>query len=240
MKCNQIKGKFSDFLIGDIDEIKRKDIQEHVTVCNSCREELETLSAIWAKLGVLPEEQPSNNMRTRFYATLEKYKKNLEQEKERLHLGKLLVGWIERWMPRRPVFQFSFALILLVVGLAAGYFFHSSWQRGGEIAQLRQEVLQIRQIAALSLLRQESLNERLKAVGLNSRGEQPDEGTLASILRTIGSDTDIYARMPTLDDPYLFPGFPIVKEDLARSLSEQTSPLVEIALILVRHIEHLK
>ena len=80
MKCNQIKERFSDYLTGEIDEMARRDIQEHVTSCDSCREELESLSAIWTKLGVLKEELPSKNLRTRFYATLEDYKQNLQQE----------------------------------------------------------------------------------------------------------------------------------------------------------------
>ena len=50
MKCKQIKGKFSDYLIGEIDDSMRKEVQEHVTACGPCREELENLSAIWTKL----------------------------------------------------------------------------------------------------------------------------------------------------------------------------------------------
>lgn len=240
MKCSKIREKFSDFLIGEIDEITRKEVQEHVTGCSLCREELEVLSAIWAKLGVLPDEQPSKHVRTRFYAMLEKYKRSQELEKARPRPGKILEGWLERWAPRKAVFQFSFAFMLLVLGLAAGYFIHASWQRGGEIALLRQEIQQIRQIASVSLLRQESLNERLREIGSSSRLEQPDEEPLASLLRTVGSDTNINSPLASIEDPYLFPGYPIVKQELAQSLSEQTSPLVEIALALVCHIEQLK
>lgn len=240
MKCSQIKGIFSDFLTGEIDEIKRREIHEHVIVCGSCREELESLSAIWTKLGVLPEEQPSSKVRTRFYATLEKYKQSLEQGKVRPHLGKLLDRWRERWAPRKPVFQFTFALALLVMGLVAGYFLHASRQRGGEIALLRQEVQQVRQIAAVTMLRQESLNERLREISLSSGVGQPGEDLLASLLRTVGNDTSINSRMASMDDPYFFPGYPILREELAQSLSEQTSPLVEIALALVYRIEQFK
>jgi len=236
MKCNQIKEKFSDFLTGEIDEITRKEIQEHITGCGSCREELESLSAIWTKLGVLPEEQPSNNVRTRFYAALEKYKQNLEQKKARPHLGKLLGGWFERWVPRRPVFQFSNAIIFLVVGLTAGYFLHASLQRGGEITLLRQEVRQIRQITAVSLLRQESLSERLREIGWSSRVELPDEEILEAFFRTLDSDTNIKTRLTAIDALYLFPNYPNVRQELAQSLSEQTTPLVDIALTLTRYI----
>ena len=234
MKCKQIKGKFSDYLIGEIDEVTRKEIQEHLTACRSCREELENLSAIWTKLGVLPEEQPSNNVRARFYATLEEYKQNMQEEKEKPRLGTLMDGWFERLMPRRPAFQFSLALILLVVGLTAGYLLHAGVQGGGEIAQLRQEVRQIRQITAVSLLRQESLREQLRNEGLSSQVELPDEETLSEFLRSAGSDTPKDARLAALDA--LFPQSPAIRRELARSLSEPTSPVVKIALAFSQQI----
>jgi len=239
MKCSQIKKRFSDFLTGEIDKITRKEIEKHVTACGSCRDELESLSAIWTKLGVLPEEQPSNNVRTRFYTALEKYKQSQEQEKARPSLGKLLDGWLERWTPRRPAFQFSLALMLLVVGLAAGYFLRAGLQGGGEIARLRQEVHQVRQIAEVSLLRQESLSERLRGISVTSRVEQSDEGTLEALLRIVSSDTNINTRLAAIDALHLLPDYPLVRQEFVQSLSEQTSPLVDIALTLTHHIKNL-
>jgi hypothetical protein len=239
MKCSQIKKRFSDFLTGEIDKTARKEIEEHVTACGSCRDELESLSVIWTKLGVLPEEQPSNNVRTRFYTALEKYKQSLEKEKARPDLGKLLDSWLERWAPRRPVFKFSLALMLLVVGLTAGYFLRASLQGGGEIARLRQEVHQVRQIAEVSLLRQESLSERLRGIDVTSRVEQSDEGTLESLLRIVSSDTNINTRLAAIDALHLLPDYPLIKQEYVQSLSEQTSPLIDIALILTHHIKNL-
>ncbi len=235
MKCKQIKGKFSDYLIGEIDKVTHKDIQDHVTVCDSCREELENLSAIWTKLGVLPDEQPSDNVRARFYTTLEEYKRNMHQGKERPKLGTLMDGWFERLMPRRPAFQFSAALILLVVGLTAGYFLRSSMQQSGEIAQLRQEVRQIRQITAASLLRQESLKEQLSQAGLTSQVRLPDEETLMDFLRNAESRTPGDSRLEVAINA-LFRRSPATREELAQSLSEKTSPLVEIALAFSQHV----
>jgi anti-sigma factor RsiW len=239
MKCSQIKKRFSDFLTGEIDKTTRKEIEKHVTVCGSCRGELESLSAIWTKLGVLPEEQPSDSVRTRFYTALEKYKQSLEKEKARPHLGKFLDGWLERWAPRRPVFQFSLALMLLVVGLAAGYFLNAGLQKGGEIARLRQEVHQVRQVAEASLLRQESLSERLRGIGVTSRVEQSDEGTLEALHRFVSSDANINSRLAAIDALHLLPHYPLIRQELVQSLSEQTSPLVEIALTLTHHIKNL-
>lgn len=117
-------------------------------------------------------------------------------------------SWFASLVPIRPVFQFSLVFLLLAVGFAGGFFIRTGWQEKGEIAQLRQEVLQIREITAASLVRQESLNARLS---------EPNASSL-----------------------YLLLEDPTIRQRFARSLSEETSPLIDIALILARHINQLK
>lgn len=226
MKCNQIKEKFSDFLTGEIDKNVREKIQEHITVCSSCREELENLSAIWTKLEVLPEEQPSDKVRTRFYAVLDQYKQKQDRKTVRPWKERFSTGWLRNWIPARPAFQFSIAALLLVVGLVGGYFLRSGWQRKGEIAQLRQEVHQLSRITAVSLLQQESLSEQMGGIRWSSRLSQENRTSLADFLRTL--NLDISAISPSRNNS-------IAQSEFMQSLSEQASPVVEIALTFVKH-----
>ena len=122
MKCSQIKKRFSDFLTGEIDEKARKEIEKHVTACGSCRDELESLSAIWTKLGVIPEEQPSGEVRTRFYTMLEAYKQGMVQESPPSRLKKVFHDVFDTVWPKRPAYQFSLALVFLIIGVTAGIF----------------------------------------------------------------------------------------------------------------------
>ena len=237
MTCKEIKQKFPDFLMGSLDESAKSAIEAHVASCHLCKEELESLTAMWTKLGLLPEEQPGKELRTRFYAMLESYKLGLQQAKPTGHWRKILDGWLERWAPRRPVFQFSLALVLLVVGLAVGYFLHANLQRVGEITQLRQEVQQLRQMAAVSLLQQESLNQQLREIGLSSRVEQPDAETLEAFLRSLDREAAKDLRPAGIDALYLLYNYPIVRQEYIQALSEQASPVVQIALALTQHIK---
>lgn len=121
---------------------------------------------------------------------------------------------------KRPVFAFSLALSLLAVGFAAGYLVHSNRQRDGEMAQLRQEVLEIREITAASLLRQESLNVGVRGMFGESLASPAEETPLDSLLETVLGDS---AR----------------RREFLDSLSERTTPVVEVALALARHLEKL-
>ena len=129
--------------------------------------------------------------------------------------GLNIVRELERLAPQKPVFQYAFALLLLIVGFSAGYFYHSAGLKGSQLAQLQQEISQIREITAASLLRQESLNMRLREIGTSVSLVQSDERPLGYLFRTLVGSTG---------------------EDIIPAQSEQTSPLVDIALTLVRHI----
>jgi len=231
MNCKKINEKFVDFLTGEADPKTRQEIQAHLAACASCREELESLSAAWTKLGVLPEEQPSNFLRTRFYTMLETYKQTLEPEKPILGLKRLFADGIERFWPRRPVFQFALSLLLLVAGLGGGFLLNSSRQGTKEITRLHQEVQDLRQEMTLSLLTQSSPSARLSGVSLTSQIKNPNAKTVEALLSTLDSDPNVNVRLAAVDALYLFSSYPQVREGLIQSLSRQTSPLVQVSLI---------
>jgi len=210
MKCNHVNKNLSDFLTGEISEIKRKEVQEHLTVCRSCREEVENLSAIWAKLEVLPEEQPSPELRQRFYATLDSYRKDLNKEKALSTPKKTKHKQPERWQLGRPSFQWAFALLLLVFGATAGYLFHSGLQRNTEISLLHQEVQQIRAMTEATLSHQESMNEQLQEAGWNTE----------SLLFLLSNSAE-------------------TRQNFAQSLADQTPHLVEIAMSFASQVNKL-
>jgi hypothetical protein len=81
MTCKNIQGRFVDYLTHELSKKEREEIQAHVAECDHCRRELEYLTQVWTELGVLKEERPSPQLRTRFYTLLDQYKK-LDQKKE--------------------------------------------------------------------------------------------------------------------------------------------------------------
>lgn len=232
MTCDTIREKFADYLGGELDEKTLREIRGHLAGCPSCRAEIEDLSAIWTKLGVLPREQPGPGLREKFYGTLEAYIAGLEGEREKPGLGRSLSRLAARLMPRRPVYQAALALALLAVGVGSGLWLGARRPDvRNEVASLRQEVGEARQTAALSLLRQPSSSDRLMGVSWVENVRQPARPTLDALLRTLNEDPSVNVRLAAVDALYLFAGQPGVKEGLVESLSRQTSPLVQVALI---------
>ncbi|MGD8537642.1 MAG: HEAT repeat domain-containing protein [Candidatus Aminicenantes bacterium] len=231
MSCQNIKELFPDFLTGELDKETQERVQIHLASCESCREELENLSAIWTKLGVIPEEQPSGEVRTRFYTMLEAYKQGIAEERSPSRLQRMVSDVFEHVWPKRPAFQFSMALVFLVVGLAAGIFLSSQGQNGTQLAMLQDEVQDMQQALAISLLDRPSASERLQGVSISRRMDNPGAQTLEALLYTLDNDKNVNVRLAAVDALYLFYDHPGVKEGLLRSLKNQPSPLVQVALI---------
>jgi hypothetical protein len=231
MTCQNIKELFPEFLTGELDNETQERVQSHLTSCDSCREELENLSAIWTKLGVIPEEQPGGEVRTRFYTMLEAYKQGMTQEGQPSRLKKIFSDVFEHVWPKRPVYQFSMALIFLIVGVAAGIFLSSQGQKGTQLALLQDEVQDMQQTLAISLLDRPSASERLQGVSISSRMNNPNSKTLEALLSTLDSDKNVNVRLAAVDALYLFYDYSGVKEGLLQSLKNQPSPLVQVAII---------
>jgi hypothetical protein len=233
MNCREIQERFVDFLTGDAEAAVRDEIRDHVSACAGCRDELETMTLAWTKLGVLPEQKPGPALKTRFYAMLETYKVRLEEEHEAAasrgpgHLAGRIAGW---W-PRTPASQLAFSVLFLVVGLLAGVLLRPGADRSAAIARLEAEVRDMRQQVSLSLLDQSSPSDRLSGLSVAAQVRNPTPRTLDALLRTLDEDPNTNVRLAAVDALYLFRGDPRVRDGLVGSLDRQTSPLVQVALI---------
>jgi len=231
MTCQQITELFPDYLLGNLNESAKSEIQTHLNSCASCREEVASLQSIWTKLESLPDEQPSEAMRPRFYAMLEAYQQGLQHAQAAPRLRDVMNGWLERWWPKQPAFQFAFAVLFLVIGVFAGQRLNAPVRDSGEIVTLRNELHSMRELMTLTLLRQESPSERLQGVSWAQNMTNPDNELLSALLHRLDYDPNINVRLAAVDALYLFINQPLVRQGLMQSLSRQISPLVQIALI---------
>jgi len=236
MNCPKTRDQFADYLMGDLDEAAREDVQSHISVCPACRKEIETLSAVWTRLGVLRIEQPTEALRARFYSMLESYKDGIREESRPVErpLGtrssRLWKAARDFTTFKRPAFAMTFSFALLIAGIGIGYFLSSggSEQR---ISDLHREVQDMRQMVAVSLMSQRSASDRLKGVSWTAGLANPGEETLQALLDALDSDPNVNVRLAAVDALYLYRKNPLVRRKVTDSLSVQTSPLVQIALV---------
>ena len=231
MKCDQLKSHIPDLLLDQLDKESKSEIEKHLSICQGCKAEFENLNTVWEKLGSISEQQPGADLRLRFETMLEAYKQGLQQAKLRKNWREVVNCWLEKWLPKKPIFQLATATMLLIIGVVIGSRLNLVKSHNGEMAQLRSEVQNMQRMVALSMLKQQSPSERLQGVSLSYQLEQPNSEILTTLLNTLNYDPNVNVRLATIDALYLFSDRPMIRQGLIESLARQESPLVQIEII---------
>jgi hypothetical protein len=223
MNCDETKTLMAGYWSGSLEEAEELAFDAHIAGCEPCRAEAGRLGSLWKDLARLPAEEPGEALRNRFYEALGAYRQGLESGG----------GWEQRvaWpWPRRPLWQMAAGLALLAGGLAAGYAIHPN-QPDPEIAAVRKEVTQMRQMVALSLLQQQSASERLRGVSWAYRAESSDTEVMQALVSAIQHDESVNVRLAAVDALRAFAESPAARRAAVESLPRQNAPLVQVALI---------
>jgi hypothetical protein len=199
-------------------------LEQHLETCAGCAE----LAAFWRELGQLPEAKPGPHERRRFEAMLAAY----QTDRWRHPLGEAWAAWL------RPL-PVALALVLLLAGLGGGWWLRgnnrpATQDQAGEIAALREEVDATSQLVVLSMLRQQSANDRLEGVSYSRHLSQPDPQILQALLHSLQYDPSPDVRLAALDALQNSSGGetgPAVTRGLVEAFQYQSSPLVQVALV---------
>jgi len=229
MNCALARLILPEYLSQSLDEKQDLAFASHLASCDVCRAETERLGSLWHGLALLPATmpEPSEQVRDRFYESLAAYRHGMESAR---------TGWREKlaalW-PKQPAWQMGFSFALLVLGVGVGYTIRPAKQeiQQPDMAQLRGEVSNMRQMVALSLMQQQSAGERLRGVNWAYRVESSDTEVLSALLETVNNDSSVNVRISAVEALHTFGSSPVTRKAIVQAISKQTSPLVQVALI---------
>jgi len=231
MNCDEAKLLLTDYWSQTLSEVNELEFDAHLAMCENCRAEADRLGSLWKTLATIPAEEPSPAMRSRFYDTLAAFRHGLESAPRPTLRDRILALW-----PKQPALQMAVSFALLVVGVGVGYQVHSPAVKtiepeNQEVAALRGEVTNMRQMVALSLLQQQSASERLRGVSYAYQVPSSDTEVLSALLKTVNQDPNVNVRLQAVDALHQFGASPVTREAVVQSIAKQETPLVQIALI---------
>ena len=126
--------------------------------------------------------------------------------------------------------RLAFASVTLLLGLAAGYLLRSPAEKDEQIVVLGKEISDLKEMMMLSLLEKESATDRLKAVSLTQDMGQASKQVTSALLQTLNNDENVNVRLAALDALRPYSKDSQIREALIRSIAQQKSPLVQVAL----------
>jgi hypothetical protein len=228
MNCQEARNQMPDLLRDGLEAADAEAVRGHIHSCRACWQEWSELHETWTRLGLVPEERPSPQLRREFYRRLEASRRTAAA---RLPWRERLRRLLPDLRALSPAMRLAAAALVVTIGFAAGFSIGSSRRDGGRVEVLNQEVDRLKQQVSLSLLAQPSASARLQGLSMTANMQDPEPALLHSLLDVLDNDPNVNVRLSAVDALYLFSDREEVRTALAASLNKQTSPLVQIALI---------
>ncbi|MFD2935915.1 HEAT repeat domain-containing protein [Spirosoma flavum] len=233
INCEQTKEQLADWVSNQLPDSERVSLEMHLAQCPDCQAEANSIRQLWQLMGTLPTPEPSPNTRVRFQAMLDTYKETVTTNQESTVDG-LLAKIRQLWVPK-TAFRLAYSVVLLSVGIAAGYWFHRpgtttvAFQQQ-QIDTLSTQVQDMRKMMLLSLLENPAASQRLRAVSYTEEINQVNGQVVEALLTTLNNDPNVNVRLVTLEALAKLATNPTVREGLVQSITQQESPLVQSAL----------
>jgi len=223
--CAQAERYLPDYWQDELSSVERAWLEKHLESCGDCAD----LTAFWSELGQLPEAEADPQQRRRFEAMLAAYAPRDAQ-------GSIHGAWFG-WLRPLPA---ALTLAALLAAFGGGW-----WLRGNSratrddqaeaIAALREEVRATDKLVVLSMLQQESANDRLEGVSYSKRIDKPDSQIVQALLHSLQYDRSADVRLAALDalQPAGNGGeyATAVTNGLIEAFAYQKSPLLQVALV---------
>jgi len=232
MMCAWAKERIAASWTGEIDAGEQARLREHLAVCPECEAEMRQLTGIWERLADMPAPEPSPALTARWEATLESLGGRVRPPVRRPEQWRFSLSAL---LPQRPVWQATamaaVGAVCLLVGMAIGGRGRAPESGVSEIAALRQEVANTKEMVALSLLQQQSASERLRGVDYSMQMPRLEPEVAAALVQAVNQDPSVNVRLAAIDALTRASGEANVRRSLEQALSQQESPTVQAALI---------
>lgn len=216
MECQDTTKHISDYLAGSLPDHELEALRDHAAGCAACREELAATEETWQQLGLIPAVLPNvPAMRARFDQAFMRRRDRPRGKWQRLALASLAAA----------------ALLVVGIGIGRGSAPPDGPMADAQLAALRGEVAEMRQMLSISLLQHQSAAARLEGVISTRQISDPGGDVIAALLDTLTYDQNANVRLATIDALKRFMDHEGVKRGAIDALPRQTSPLVQMALI---------
>lgn len=189
-------------------------------------EDLEELHQLGNHLEALGYLQNHSTLHHNFQNMIASEKARIARS-PKLMIRKLLA---QRWS-FSPALQAAIIIITLVIGISLGYWARlDQGHHNQKLAEISNELNAMKEMMMLTLIKNESTPERLKAVKMSEDIHDASEDVITALLQTLNNDKSVNVRLAALESLYQYADRENVREGLIRSIAKQNSPLVQMAL----------
>lgn len=149
---------------------------------------------------------------------------NLKEEREITEEAKVVVF--------HPVMlRVAAAFALVAIGVAGGFWINKNYQHEQELAALKKEMMETKQLMMAMLTNGQSASQRMQGVTVAMTISTADDEVVKALADAMAHDPNTNVRLAALEALSQFIDEPQVRSIITSSLSTQDDPMVQIALI---------
>jgi HEAT repeat protein len=226
MEKEKLESLLIDLIDGKLDAARQKQVEEILVEDADARILYNQLKQVTSAIDRSPDLEPGSQMKSRFMRMLAEEERG-EQKGRQIFF-------------QPSVMRIAAAVVLVLSGVAIGYWVNKNQQQENEIALLRREMEATKQMMLAMMENPQSASKRMQGVNVALTIEKADNEIVLALVNTMNGDMNSNVRLAALEALSRFQNEPAVRSALVRSLTTQKDPVVQIALIqlLVKMKEH--
>ncbi|UCG27941.1 MAG: HEAT repeat domain-containing protein [Bacteroidales bacterium] len=227
MKDDSNIKRITEYLKGELSNSEAEELIRILKEEGYDLSELDEMKQLYRSLTKIEIPEPRQEMHDGFYRMLN------EEKKRSAGRQSFMQNLIE---PLRSVFEpvalprLAYAVLLLLLGVFIGHRIIPDKQVRIQTSMLKEEMENMKKMMALTLFQQSSASDRLKAVSYSAEITEEDNNIIEALLVTLNNDPNVNVRLACLDALTEKVRIPEVREGLVQSITNQDSPLVQIAM----------
>ncbi len=216
-----------EYIGGMLSEKQEEAVKLHLKECTICRLAYEQELRLEEEFALVKEAQPGQRIRNNVFAMIEEEKKGLNSSPKARQSSRqvFLFSW-------QAMSRVAAAALLLTVGYWFGGRGEPSTVEKNQVAEMKQELGEIKEMLMLANLKAQYPSERIQAVSQVESYNDIDPKLIKALVTTLNTDASPNVRLAAANALQKFATINSnVRAELVRSLEFQTEPIVQISLI---------
>jgi HEAT repeats len=227
MNDSDVRALVLEYLSGHFTAERERVLQSQLTEHGYAIDELDDLRETYARLDDIPVPAASEAMTENFYRMLEEHKPKAKAQPSRF--VSLMASLRDR-CDHRFIARVACGLVLLGVGWSLGFWSAPNGRYEQRLDDVTTEIREVKGMVVYAMLNQSSPSERIRTIHQIKTCGFVDEGMIAVLLNMLGHDPNVNVRLVALETLAVQTDRATVRQGLVHSLSQQESPLVQMAL----------
>lgn len=220
----QYMSLITDYIDGNLTADRQREFDKYVAEGHIDMTEVDAIKALQGRMESAEVPEPPAAMSENFYTMLNEAKAQKSTDRNAWNLDRiwqLLFGTNSG--------RLAFGMAVLAIGVVLGRGFSGSAYQN-ELKSLSNQMTEMQQMMSMAMLEEESVSERLKGVQMSSQLVSSNKEVTDAMFVTLNNDESTNVRMAALNLLAEYADDPNIREGLINSISEQESPLMQLAL----------